>query len=85
MFTHNHPDKKVLLNLGISELVVRLLRKQGRYLLIDYACKEPDASGINVVIDYLKNNIDQPCDIDKLTQKACMGSAACYIQNLKIN
>ncbi|WP_201341810.1 helix-turn-helix domain-containing protein [Abyssogena phaseoliformis symbiont] len=59
---------------------MRLLRKQGRDLLLDYARKEPDVSGISAMIDYLKNNIDQSFDIDKLTRKACVSRSSLYTE-----
>lgn len=46
LYTDNHPDKEILLDLGVTELVLRLLREQGREVLLSYCQRAPDANGI---------------------------------------
>jgi AraC-like DNA-binding protein len=80
LFTNNHPDKAVLVDFGISELVIGLLRQQSRDLLLDYAHKIPDANNLTSAIDYLKNNITKPFDVDKLSKKSCMSRSSLYAE-----
>lgn len=48
LFTENHPDRDVMVELGVSELIVRMLRQQGREFLLNYSRKVPDACGISL-------------------------------------
>ena len=80
LFTNNHPDKAMMVDLGVSELIIRLLRQQGRELLLAYCRKTPDASGITAAIHYLEQNIAIPLDIDLLCRHACMSRSRLYIE-----
>ncbi|MGI9281883.1 MAG: AraC family transcriptional regulator [Endozoicomonas sp.] len=77
-FTENHPDRDLLIDLKITELVVRFLRHQGRKVLLDYCYSEPDASGLNAAINLIENNLERPLDIECLCQTACMSRSRLY-------
>ncbi len=80
LFTHNHPDKKMMMDLAVSELIIRLLRQQGRDVLLSYSRQSPDANGITAVIYYLEQNIAQPLDIEQLCRCACMSRSKLYVE-----
>lgn len=80
LFTQNHPDKEMMVDLGVSELVIRLLRQQGREILLSYSQQSPDASGIIAAINFLEKNLALPLDIDKLSRHACMSRSKLYIE-----
>ncbi len=80
LFTQNHPDKEMMVDLGVSELVIRLLRQQGREILLSYSQQSPDASGIIAVIHFLEKNLLLPLDIEKLSRHACMSRSKLYIE-----
>jgi AraC-like DNA-binding protein len=80
LYTHNHPDKELMLDLGVSELVIRLLREQGRDVLLSYCRQAPDASGITAAIHCLEQNLTIPLDIDQLCSKACMSRSRLYVE-----
>ena len=80
LFTQNHPDKEMLMDLGISELIIRLLRQQGRDLLLSYCHESPDASGITAVINFLEQNLTLPLDIEQLCRLACMSRSRLYVE-----
>jgi len=80
LFTHNHPDKEMMVDLGVSELIIRLLRQQGREQLLSYCQQQPDASGLTAVIRYIEQNIALPLDIDGLCRLACMSRSKLYIE-----
>ncbi|MEZ5525796.1 MAG: AraC family transcriptional regulator N-terminal domain-containing protein [Pseudomonadales bacterium] len=80
LFTQNHPDKEIMVDLGVSELVIRLLREQGRNLLLDYCLKAPDASGITAAVNFIHQQLAEPLDIDCLCQAACMSRSKLYAE-----
>ncbi len=79
-FAQNHPDKEILVDLGVTELIVKLLRQQGREVLLSYCKQQPDANGITTVLSYLAETFSQPLEIDALAKKACMSRSRFYIE-----
>lgn len=71
-FFENADDRDLLIDLGVSELVVRMLRHQTRAFLLGYCQAAPDANGLTAALNDLRNNLDQPLDIDHLCKLACM-------------
>ncbi|PHS27552.1 MAG: AraC family transcriptional regulator [Methylophaga sp.] len=80
LFTHNHPDKEMMVDLGVSELVIRLLREQGREQLLEYCRRAPDATGVTSAISYLTEYSASPLDIDVLCRLACMSRSKLYTE-----
>jgi AraC-like DNA-binding protein len=80
LFTHDHPDKEIMVDLGISELIIKLLREQGRDVLLSYCKQVPDASGITSVIHYLGQHFALPLDIEQLCRIACMSRSRLYVE-----
>ncbi|MCL5974814.1 MAG: AraC family transcriptional regulator [Gammaproteobacteria bacterium] len=79
-YVRNDPDKELMVDLGVSELVIRLLREQGREVLLSYCKRVPDASGITTVIHTLEQNLREPLDIDQLCRQACMSRSRLYVE-----
>lgn len=80
LFTQNHPDKEMMVDLGVSELVIRLLRQQGREILLSYSQQAPDTSGIIAAIHFLESNLTTPLNIEQLSRHACMSRSKLYIE-----
>lgn len=80
LFTNNHSDKEMMVDLGVSELIIKLLRQQGREVLLSYCRQAPDASGITAAIFHLEQNMATPLDIDLLSRKACMSRSRLYTE-----
>ncbi len=80
IFTGNHPDRDIMVDLGISELVVRLLRQQERDLLLNHCRQAPDASGMSAAIDFIQKRLHQPLDMDELSRHACMSRSSLYAE-----
>jgi len=80
LFTQNHPDKEMMVDLGVSELIIKLLRQQGREVLLNYSQHSPDATGLTAVVQYLETNSAQPLDIETLCRTACMSRSKLYIE-----
>ena len=71
-FFENATDRDLLIDLGVSELVVRMLRYQTRAFLLSYCQTTPDANGLTMAIQHLRENLGKPFDIDQLCRLACM-------------
>jgi len=80
LFTHNHPDKEMMVDLGVSELIIRLLREQGREQLLSYCRQSPDASGVTLAISHLTEYSALPLDIEALCRLACMSRSKLYTE-----
>jgi len=80
VFTENHPDRDIMVDLGISELVVRLLRQQERDLLLRHCHQEPDTNGLTAAVDYIKQSLAQPLDMERLAKRACMSRSKLYAE-----
>lgn len=80
LYTQNDPDKEIMLDLGVTELVIRLLREQGRDVLLSYCQANPEASGITAAIHYLEQNLTSALDVDELCRKACMSRSRLYVE-----
>jgi AraC-like DNA-binding protein len=80
LYTRNDPDKEIMLDLSVTELVIRLLREQGRDVLLSYCQQSPDATGVTAAIHYLEQNIANPLDVDQLCRKACMSRSRLYVE-----
>jgi len=80
LFTENHPDKEMMMDLSVSELIIKLLRQQGRDVLLGYCKQSPDASGIIAVIHYLEQNLSQALDVDQLCKISCMSRSRLYTE-----
>ncbi|MCX4189182.1 helix-turn-helix domain-containing protein [Methylophaga sp. OBS3] len=80
LFVSNDPDKEIMVDLGVSELVTRILREQGREVLLSYCQQVPDSNGITAAIHCLEQNISAPLDIDQLCRKACMSRSRLYVE-----
>ncbi|WP_260291525.1 AraC family transcriptional regulator [Sedimenticola hydrogenitrophicus] len=79
-FTENHPDRDVLVDLGVSELIIRMLRHQERELLLSYCRDEPNSSGITAALNHLEKHLAEPLDIDQLSRVACMSRSRLYAE-----
>lgn len=80
LYTNDNPDKEIMLDLSVTELVIRLLREQGRDVLLSYCQQVPDASGITAAIHCLEQNLVAPLDIEQLCRKACMSRSRLYVE-----
>lgn len=71
-FSEDLPDRDLLIDLGISELLVRMLRQQTRDFLLMACAREPDTNGLSAAVHSLQQNLAAPLDIDQLCKIACM-------------
>ena len=72
IYTENHQDRTFMIDLAVTELIVRLLRHQTREFIISHSTEQPDHNGLNAVVFHLKQNLTTSLDIDALCKLACM-------------
>lgn len=80
LFTENHPDRDALVELGVTELIIRMLRNQERQFLLEHCRKTPDASGITAALNHIQQHLAEPLDIEQLTKLACMSRSRLYTE-----
>jgi len=80
LFTLNNNDREIMIGWSVSELITRLLRQQGRELLLNYCQNNPDATGMTAAVSFVEQNFAQPLIIDKLCQIACMSRSKLYTE-----
>jgi len=72
IYTENHQDRSFMIDLAVSELIVRLLRHQTREFIISHCEAQPDHNGINAVVSYIQQNLENNLDFEHLSKLACM-------------
>ncbi len=72
IYTENHQDRSYMIDLAVTELIVRLLRHQTREFIISHSHQQPDFSGLNAVIAHVKDNLEHDINIEDLCKLACM-------------
>ncbi|MFD1384625.1 AraC family transcriptional regulator [Rhodanobacter aciditrophus] len=77
-FVQNDPDRDLLVDFGVSELVTRILRHHGREALLQFTKAMPDASGLTQALNHIENNLSQPLDIDQISRLSCMSRSRFY-------
>jgi len=80
IFTENHRDRNMLIDLNISELIIRMMRKQECDFLLSYCAAEPDANNITAALSCIKKNLSKALSIDELCRIACMSRSRLYYE-----
>lgn len=77
-FVQNDPDRDLLVDFGVSELVTRILRHHGREALLHFTNTMPDANGLTAALSYIETNLSLPLEIDHLSKLSCMSRSRFY-------
>ncbi|WP_299880217.1 helix-turn-helix domain-containing protein [uncultured Cocleimonas sp.] len=80
LFTENHPDRDTLIDLNISELIIRMLRHKTRDFLLTYCSKDPEANSLIAALDWINSTLSKPLDIDHLCKHAGMSRSRLYVE-----
>lgn len=80
LFSENHPDRNVLIDLNISELVIRLLRHKTRDFLLTHCSTDPEANSLIAALDFINNKLSTPLDIAMLCRHAGMSRSRLYVE-----
>jgi AraC-like DNA-binding protein len=77
-FVGKEVDRDLVLNLGVTELVARLVRQQGRDYLLSWSASDPSHCALTAVTHYIQTHLAEPIDIDSLCRVACMSRSKLY-------
>lgn len=80
LFRENHPDRELMIDLNVSELIVRLLRHKSRGFLLSKSYHTPDFDGLTTVLAYIQTNLASHLDIEKLCKLARMSRSRFYLE-----
>lgn len=73
-------ERDLVLDLGITELLARMLRQQGRSFLLNCARQDATLNGLTEVVRFIDDHLADPLDIDELCRMACMSRSKFYEQ-----
>lgn len=78
LYSENHPDRDTMVDLSITELIIRLLRHQEREFLLSFCRETPDHSGLTQALEYIERHLCVTLDMDQLCRVACMSRSRLY-------
>jgi AraC-like DNA-binding protein len=79
-FLHHDDDRDLVLNLGVTELLTRMMRQQGKQFLLSCVREDPTRSSITAVAHYIDDRLAEAIDIDQLCKIAYMSRSKLYQQ-----
>jgi len=78
IFTEEHNQKDLLVEMNTSELIVHMLQTESRNLLLRNYRKHVTKSGLAAAIEFISHNLDRSISIKKLADISCMSKASFY-------
>jgi AraC family transcriptional regulator len=75
LLAENHPSKAVFAEFMIKELVIRLAQTDARTVIFDNARQLQSQSRLAYVVQYIRDHLEKPLQIEDLCRKACMSQA----------
>ncbi|MEO0560233.1 MAG: AraC family transcriptional regulator [Bacteroidota bacterium] len=78
VFLEDDPDKDVLIDLGVQELVVRMLRVEARKLLLEESARRATRHGLAAAAEVAKTRLHEPLKVADLAEAACMSEPSFY-------
>ena len=78
LFVEDAPDKDVLIDLGVQELVVRMLRVEARRLLLEESETRAARHGLAAAAEVAKRRMHEPLRVGDLAAAACMSEPTFY-------
>ena len=78
LFVEDHPDKEMLIDLGVQELVVRMLRMEARRLLLEASKEQAERDPLAAAVEYAKQRLHEPLTVSDLAAVAYMSEPTFY-------
>ncbi|MAQ91944.1 hypothetical protein B1759_10075 [Rubrivirga sp. SAORIC476] len=78
LFVEDAPDKDLLIDLGVQELVVRMLRVEARRLLLEESERQAARHGLAAAAEVAKRRMHEPLRVADLAEAACMSEPTFY-------
>lgn len=72
VFSEDVVDRNILVELGVSELIVRMLHQQTRNFLLSQIQHNPEKTGLHLALHAIESNFQEGLEIDELSKIACM-------------
>ena len=79
-FLGKDSDRDLVLDLGVTELLTRMLRQQGHDFLLQCAKGDPTLTGMTAAVRYIDDHLASAIDIDSLCKVAYMSRSKLYGQ-----
>lgn len=80
LYTQDEYERNTLIDLGVSELLVRLLSHQTRDFLLHHCANDPESNGLYAAIHHLQQHFTEPLDVAELARVACMSRTRFFHQ-----
>ncbi|MEH6407968.1 MAG: AraC family transcriptional regulator [Leeuwenhoekiella sp.] len=78
LFTENHPSKDLFVDNMLQELIVRILQTNSKKIYSEKAMTLSSDNRLAFVIQYIRENLYKPLQIEELSNKACMSESHFY-------
>ncbi len=79
-FLGNDDDRDLVLDLGVTELLTRMLRQRGREFIRHCAATDPTAFGLAEALGYIELHLAEAIEVSTLCRIACMSRSKFYQQ-----
>lgn len=79
-FSENQHDREVLIDLGISELLVRMLQDRSRQLVLQHCNQLLGHNGLQSAISFINQNLKKPITIEMLCKSAGMSRSKLFLE-----
>lgn len=80
LYSEDHVDRNIMIELALSELTIRLLREQTREFILQFTNKDPEHNGINAALAFIHQHLSDVINIDELARVACMSRTKFFAQ-----
>ena len=78
IFTEEHSQRDLLVDLNISELIVHMLQTESRNLLLKNYRSHVTKNGIAAAVQFIQNNLNKSITVQEISEVACMSKASFY-------
>jgi AraC-like DNA-binding protein len=78
LFVEDDPDKDVFIDLGVQELVIRMLRVEARKLLLEESARHASRHGLAAAAQAAKHRLHEDLKVSDLAAAACMSEPTFY-------
>lgn len=78
VFTEEHMQRDLLVDMNTSELIVHMLQTESRELLLKNYRDHVTRHGIAASVDYIHKNLHRSITVNQLSEVSCMSQASFY-------
>lgn len=78
LFQEDLPHRDLIIDLNASELIVRMLQSESRFLLLGNRSKDVPQHGLAAAIQYAREHLADDITVDDLAEAACMSTSTFY-------